>query len=324
MLSLLKYPDDFSKSHGINQLWYKDTATAEDLATNVGFKIRKEYIINKPNPKGTFSFKIPLKHIFGFCEDYDKILYGMKQTLILTRNNDNDAIFRVNATDNGKIMLDKISWYMPHLMPADKDKMELYKIIGRKETLPVGYRMLQCINSSVPQTTLFTWDLKSTESTEVPRFIIVGFQTNKSNNQRQNPAIFNNVSVNNIYATLNSRKYPATDYNISFPKQKISRSYGDTALFRSKFFNLDVLLSNFNFTPLEFTDLYPLFVFDVSKQSERLKYSVINIQIKAFFDNNVDAGTEAYAVIISERLINFPSNGNRLNVVIKVFFFFPI
>ena len=77
---------------------------------------------------------------------------------------------------------------------------------------------------------------------------------------------------------------------------------------------MDVLLSNFNFTPLEFTDLYPLFVFDVSKQSEWLKYSVINIQIKAFFDNNVNAGTEAYAVIISDRLIT--SNGNRLNVVI--------
>ena len=25
MLGLLKYPDDFSKSKGLNQLWYKDT-----------------------------------------------------------------------------------------------------------------------------------------------------------------------------------------------------------------------------------------------------------------------------------------------------------
>ena len=162
----------------------------------------------------------------------------------------------------------------------------------------------------------FTWDLPGNPSTEVPRFIIVGFQTNKSNNQRQNPAIFNNVGVNNIYVTLNSRKYPTTDDNISFPSQKVSRPYGDTALFRSKFFNMDVLVSNFNFTPLEFTDLYPLFVFDVSKQRERLKYSVTNIQIKAFFDNNVNAGTEACAVIISDRLINFQSNGNKLNVVI--------
>ena len=39
----------------------------------------------------------------------------MKQTLTLTRNDDQDAIFRANTTDAGKIMLDKISWYMPHV-----------------------------------------------------------------------------------------------------------------------------------------------------------------------------------------------------------------
>ena len=115
------------------------------MHNNTGFNVRQFYIIQKPSLKGTFSFKIPLKHIFGFCEDYDKILYGMKQTLSLTRNNDNDAIFKANAPAVGKIVLDKISWYMPHVMPADKDKMELYKIIERKETLPVGYRMITFI-----------------------------------------------------------------------------------------------------------------------------------------------------------------------------------
>ena len=124
----------------------------------VGWNIRKQYIIDHSNPKGKFSFRIHLKHIFGFCEDYDKILYGMKQTLTLTRNDDNDAIFRANAADAGKIMLDKISWYMPHVMPADREKMELYRIIEKKEKLPVGYRMTQCDSISVNQTS-FTWRL---------------------------------------------------------------------------------------------------------------------------------------------------------------------
>ena len=40
MLGLLKYPDDFSKSKGLNQLWYKDTLeTAE--ADNIGWNIRR-------------------------------------------------------------------------------------------------------------------------------------------------------------------------------------------------------------------------------------------------------------------------------------------
>ena len=83
----------------------------------------------------------------------------MKQTLTLTRNNDNDAIFRANVAANGKVTLDRISWYIPHVMADDDNKMKLYKIIEGKETLPVGYRMITCSNASVPQRTLFTWDL---------------------------------------------------------------------------------------------------------------------------------------------------------------------
>ena len=104
MLGLLKYPDDFSKSKGLNQLWYKDTLTTA-VADNNGFRIRRDYIIKDSNPKGTFSFRIPLKHIFGFCEDYDKVVYGLKHTLTLTRNNDNDIIFRAAAVDAGKVVM---------------------------------------------------------------------------------------------------------------------------------------------------------------------------------------------------------------------------
>ena len=224
MLGLLKYPDDFSKPKGLNQLWYKDTTDSADDDNN-GFLLRRSFIIRSPQPKGSFSFKIPLKHIFGFCEDYDKVVYGLKHNLTLTRNDDNDAIFKSAAVDgagadvvvNGKVILSKVSWFMPHVIPADKDKMELYKIIERKEKIPVGYRMIQCDSASIPQnSTSFSWRLSVKSSPEVPRFIIVGFQTNKSGNQKQNPSLFNNMNVSNIYAMLNSMRYPTTDYNISF------------------------------------------------------------------------------------------------------------
>ena len=310
MLGLLKYPDDFSKSKGLNQLWYKDTTDLANL-NNYGFKIGHDYIINNSDPKGSFSFKIPLKHIFGFCEDYDKVVYGFKHELTLTRNNDHDAIFKAGAVDRGKITLSKIFWFMPHVTPADKDKMDLYKIIQRKEKLTVGYRMIQCDTAAIPQTTSFSWRLSVKSSPEVPRFIIVGFHTGKSGDQDQNPSIFNNVNVGNIYAMLNSTRYPTADYNISFPATKFSRVYGDAAEFRTKFFNMDELVSNPNITPSDYRTLYPLFLFDVSAQSEKLKYSTTDIQIKMHFNANVLAGTEAYAVIISDRLINFQSDGKK-------------
>ena len=322
MLGLLKYPDDFSKSKGLNQLWYKDTTSTAVLADNVGFKIRHDYIITNSRPRGSFSFRIPLKHIFGFCGDYDKVVYGLQHNLTLTRNNDDEAIYRgANAAAGcalaaSKVELSKITWFMPHVTPADQDKMELYKIIQRKEKIPVGYRMIHCDKASITQNvTSFSWRLSVKASPEIPRFIIVGFQTGKEGNQEQNPSIFDNVNVSNIYVTLNSVRYPTTDYNIIFVGQKFSRVYGDVAEFRSKFFNMDELVSSPNITPADYRTLYPLFLFDVSKQSEKLKYSTTDIQIKMHFSMGIPANTEAYAVTISDRLINFQSDGNKFSVV---------
>ena len=314
MLGLLKYPDDFSKSQGLNQLWYKDTGTTA-AAANTGFAVRQSYLIQSPDPKGTFSFRVPLKHIFGFCEDYDKILYGMKQTLTLVRKSDNDAIFRDNAAAAGKITLDKVSWFMPHVLPADAEKFQLYKTIESKATLPVAYRMRQCDSISVPQSSSFTWRLSVKSSPEKPRYVIVGFQTDKDGDQEQNPSLFDNVNVRNMYVMLNSTRYPAVDYQIDFTKQQFSRVYGDASSFRSKFYHMDELVSNPNITPADYKTLFPLFVFDVSKQSERLKTSVTDIQIKTQFSANVPVGTEVFAVVISDKMVNFQSDGNKMSVV---------
>jgi len=105
MLGLLKFPDDFQKSTGLNQLWIKDSHTTAHLQNNIGFSARQGYIIQKPDPKGTFSFRVPLKHIFGFCDDYENVVYDFKHQLTLVRKGDNDAIFRNNAADEGKVDL---------------------------------------------------------------------------------------------------------------------------------------------------------------------------------------------------------------------------
>ena len=109
MLGLLKYPDEFSKAQGLNQLWYKDTSTTADKADNNGFAARHAYLNQSPTVQDTFYFRLPLKHIFGFCEEYGKIVYGLKQSLTLDRKTDDEAIFRGAAAGAGKVSLDKIS-----------------------------------------------------------------------------------------------------------------------------------------------------------------------------------------------------------------------
>lgn len=323
MLGLLKYPGDFARAQGINQLWTKDATATAVIANNTGFAIRHEYLIRKPTAKGTFSFIVPMKHIFGFCEDYDKVIYGMKQTLTLVRKSDDDAIYRTPPAGDaaaiaaavGKVNIDKISWFMPHVIPSDMERMQLYKTIESKATLPVAYRARHCDTITVPQSTTFSWRLSVKTSPEKPRYIIIGFQTNRDGNQEANPSIFDHCDLKNMYVMMNQERYPAIDYNLSFPNQQFSRAYRDAATFSEKFYGMDQLITQSSIAPVDYKELFPLFVFDVSKQSERLKSSVVDIQLKASFNAAVPAGTEAYAVVISDKLLNFQSDGQKMSVV---------
>ena len=145
-----------------------------------------------------------MKHIFDFCEDYDKIVYGLKHTLTLVRKTDDDTILREAAAGAGKVSLDNILWFMPHVFPADAKKNSIYKTIESKVKLPVAHRTRQCDMLSVPESTSFTWRLSVKTAPEKPRFIIVGFQTDKDGDQTKNPSTFNHVILKNAYVALNS------------------------------------------------------------------------------------------------------------------------
>ena len=83
-----------------------------------------------------------MKHIFGLCEDYDKIVYGLKHSLTLVWKTDDDTIFRGATAGAGNVSLDTISWFMPHIIPADAETFSIYKIIESKVKLPVAYRTI--------------------------------------------------------------------------------------------------------------------------------------------------------------------------------------
>ena len=315
MIGYLKYPVEFQLGEGMNQLWSRDTTANADLINNTGFKNRQTYIITESDTKGTFSFCIPLKHIFGFCDDYDKVLYGFKHTLTLNRRNDNEAIFKANAPTVGKVDLSKLSLFMPHVTPSVVTSNNLYKIIESKVDVPFTFRSRQCDTIAVPVSNTFSWRLSTRASTERPRYVIVGFQTDRDGDQQKNPAVFDHCNLKNMYVTLNSERYPAVDYNLDFNNNKYSRAFRDASKFDNRLYGVSDIVAQPNLTAINYKTICPLFVFDVSKQAERLKSTVLDVQIKATFNANVPAGTMAYAVVLSDKLLRIKSDGSRMNVV---------
>ena len=132
----------------------------------------------------------------------------------------------------------------------------IYKTIESKGKVPVAYSTRQCDMLSVHESTRFTWRLSVKTAPVKPRFIIVGFQTAKDGGQTKNPSTFDHMNIRNIYLMLNSDRYPAVDYYLSFSNKKLSRVYSDTDLFGVKLFGMDELITQSNITPSDYKTLH--------------------------------------------------------------------
>ena len=111
LLGLASYSSEYQKGCGLAQGWYRDTNTAAALNNN-GFAVRQQFLIRSPDPKGSFQCAIPMKHIFGFIDDYTKVTYGMRDTLLLIRKGDDDSLFHTAAAGVGKVVLSKLAWFV--------------------------------------------------------------------------------------------------------------------------------------------------------------------------------------------------------------------
>ena len=333
MIGYLSYPDDFSKSAGLICCWSKDTNVTADSAKysasvaapaagyipgdntnyNEGFAIRKGHLFSS-NPLGCFEFHIPISHIFGFAE-YRKVIYGMKHTLTLTRGSDTAAIYRNAAAADGKIDITNISWHMPQIKLSPEYLAGMRKLIEQKITLPLAFRARTTEQTILTQTQSHTWRLSVTGGVEKPRWIIIGFQTDKMDTQQQNPAVFNNLNLKNAYVTLNSERYPKSEIIANFGRNEYMRLFGMFDDFKKDYYGIDALVGGTQVNVPAYKSLFPIIVFDVRRQNETLKTGVMDIQVKFEFNEAIPANTTAYSVMISDRFYKLSSDGKNLSVL---------
>ena len=310
MMGLLKYE---RSSPGLQSCWTIDT-TSTAVDNNIGWKKRKDYMLSSA-PTGHFSFAISLAHIFGFTEDYDKAVFGLRHSLQLNRKaSSNDGIFRADGVAAGKIDITRVTWWMPRILPSDIEGYRLAKMLEKEITLQVGFRGRECNIVGLPVgSTSHTWNLGV--KSERPRFIIVGLQTGKGDNQEHNPALFDHCRVLRMKVLLNSVEYPAIDYQTDFQKNEYAGYYKAMNDFKHSFYGVEKMISDCSIDGDDFKNLFPLFVFDVSRQMDKLKASVVDVSIRMEFGVAIPAATNAFALTISDRKLKFQSSGNKFSVV---------
>ena len=333
MMGALLYDPKFSEAHGHSQLWQKDSGSKpiafpiDHPSRNGGFAARQSLITARG---GNFTVTIPLSDIFGFIDDYEETMHDVRHCLMLNRkNDDNDAIFgtsgeaavtganpfaAIPAATAGKIVIDSITWQLPHVKFSDLTKLTYARAMQENALMTAAFRSRSLEEQSVGASTLFSWTFGTRISPETPRYVLIAFQTNRRNNQAANSAVFDHCNVLNAYVKLDTRDYPALKKNANFTANDFGRFYSDSIRFKSKYYGIDHKLLRLGVTPTEFQQYYPILVFDVSNQELTPKTSA-NFSLNVEFREAPPAGTVAYAVIITDKEIRMQAGGGKFAIV---------
>ena len=131
--------------------------------------------------------------------------------------------------------------------------------------------MYQCSIAEIPfQTRTFDWRLGVRTAPEQLRHVLIAFQYDMSDNQDNNPSLFDHLSPTEVSVVLNDTKYPARDVIADFKKHRYVEYNKMFTEFARDYYGMDPLAVRF-IDIITYKEEFPVFYFDVSKQSERVR-----------------------------------------------------
>jgi hypothetical protein len=254
--------------------------------------------------------------LLGIFDDYNKVVVNVKQELILKRaRNDNNCTLTTAAAATPDIVcsvkLNAIQWVVPHILPSDAEKLTLQNMLLQNKFIQIPFRSAELHQyPNFPATTRSTWNIKTTNQLEKPRYVIFAFQTDRDNKPRVRADRFDHCKLKNLKVFLNSEYYPYDDLNLDFENHEFTKAYEMFARFRESYYGLE---SDPSFGRNEYLEENPLIVIDCSKQNESIKEGVVDIKLEIETHENVPANTVAYCLIIHDKLFEYNPLTNEIN-----------
>ena len=266
--------------------------------------------------QGRFNACIPLKILTGFCEDYRKVIVNSPQELVLLRSNsDVDALISTTAEgvddESVKVKIEKIYWMVPHVTPALPQELALTKYIDKNVDTQVPFRSWEVhYHPSVPNVRTFSWSVKTSTALETPRYIIIGFQTDRNGKAKKNASEFDHCDFQNAQVYLNTERFPYDKLNINIPNNRYAALYEKYGKFQSSYYQKqnEPLLS-----PKNFVKTAPLIAIDCSNQKESLRSRSVALRIEFDTNTEIPPNTTAFCLILHDRLFTY----NALTKAVK-------
>ena len=127
----------------------------------------------------------------------------------MIRNTDNAVLIEGNATNNAKIKINALEWYVPHYTPSLEENIKLMNQITKKTPTELHYLEKSVFMEKVNTQKFWTFELSLGESITMPIWIFVVFQeSDRQHDQKLNNDTFYRMPVTSAQCIIGTEKYP--------------------------------------------------------------------------------------------------------------------
>ena len=305
----------------IVSLIYKLLSSSRDCDDlSIGFERsrdkRKRELLNNKTQNGIFYLRIYLKDVFGFAEYQEVGNFGLSYRLTLTRNTDNAVLNKDNATNNAKIVVNGIEWYVPHYIPSLEEYKKLQIQLKQKTHTNLYYPERSVFMKEVNTQNFWTFELGSQQGVNVPIWIYVAFQQHdRQHDQTLNNDNFYRMPVTSAQCIIGTEKYPDSATLLNYDDDDYSQGYGQIkeafkALTKDNILQPYISEADFRSDNNGNSIGYNIHVFDIRYQKDYQSGQSVKIEFK--LDKIVPAGVYGYALVLTNRLVSISSDGQRM------------
>ena len=315
-----KHLEEISHAH-IVSLMYKLLTSSKDsddlsIGSDRNRGRRKNDLSNNKSIKGKYHIRIHLKDFFGYAECQEKGTYGLGYKLTLTRNTDNAVLNKAAATNNAKVKINSLDWYVPHYSPNLEEYNKIMNQIKKNSPTLLHYPERSVFMKEVNTQNFWTFELGTQEGVNVPIWMFVAFQqNNRQNDQNLNNGTFYRPLVTSAQCIIRTEKYPDSGILLNYNDDDYSQGYGQIkeafkALTRDDILQPYISEDDFRSSNDDKDFGYNIYAFDIRYQKTFESSQPIKVEFK--FDGIVPAGIYGYALVLTNKLISKSSDGQRL------------
>ena len=206
-----------------------------------------------------------------------------------------------NATNNGKIKINVIEWYVLHYTPSMQQQSILSKQILNKTPTELRYLKRSVFMKEVNTQNFWTFQLGTQEGVNVPILISVAFQQNdRQHDQNLNNDTFVRLPVISAQVVIGTERYPDSGNLLNCDDDDYSQGYG---LIKEAF---KALTKDDILQPYKSEDAfrssnegniigYKIHAFDIRYQKNFENAQPVKIEFK--FSANIHAGIYGYGLV---------------------------